>query len=368
MRRSVCVLAVPLLSLAISAYARAQDAIVPAGTLLRCTMNEPNLSSATAQVGDPVLCHLGSLSEFGRNVFPRGAYMSGHLEADKEPGHFVGKGYLKIVFDRIGTPNADINVDSKVIAARGYHVDKEGDIKGKGHAKRDAIEWMFPPLWPWKVLMLPARGPRPTLKGEETLTLRLMEDVTVPRTGAWYSSRDWNFRDWRPPQAQIHERPATYQHYPAPENSQPLMDRASVDRPPRMLEQTTSVPPATSNARFRASVEPEFHPRLGEILQTQPEPPPASQLQVALPASTAISSHNPRDGSASLTLIALRNETIWAVSEYWLDGDRLDYILPSGSHESCALNDVDLTRTTQLNSERGITVSFHDEPIQQSAL
>jgi len=84
-----------------------------------------------------VLCHLSSVQEFGRNAFPRGAYMSGHLEADKEPGHFWGKGYLKIVFDRIGTPNSDVTVNTKVIAAKGYKVDKGGDIKGKGHAIRD---------------------------------------------------------------------------------------------------------------------------------------------------------------------------------------------------------------------------------------
>jgi hypothetical protein len=36
---------------------RAQDQLVPAGTLLQCTMDEPNFSSATAAVGDPVLCH-----------------------------------------------------------------------------------------------------------------------------------------------------------------------------------------------------------------------------------------------------------------------------------------------------------------------
>src|SRR5215475_1499915 len=117
--------------------------------------------------------------------------MSGHLDAAKDPGHFVGKGYLKVVFDRIVMPNSDVTVDTKVVAAQGYKVDKEGDIKVKGHAKRDVIEWMIPPLWPWKLLMLPARGPRPTLKGEETLTMRLMEDVTIPRPGAQYNSRDW---------------------------------------------------------------------------------------------------------------------------------------------------------------------------------
>jgi len=77
---------------------------------------------------------------------------------------------------------------------------------------------------------------------------------------------------------------------------------------------------------------------------------------------------DPRTSSASLTLIALRNESIWAVSEYWVAGDRLDYILPSGSRESCALNEVDLMRTTQLNSERGIAVSFREAPPHQPVL
>lgn len=161
---------------------RAQDLLVPAGTLLQCTMDEPNFSSATAAVGDPVLCHLKTLSEFGKPVFPRGSMLGGHLEADKEPGRFVGKGYLKIMFDRVILPNGDLPVPAKVIQARGYKVDKEGDIDGKGHAKRDVVEWMLPPLWPWKVVSLPFRGPRPTLKGEEPLELRLMDDIVIAQS------------------------------------------------------------------------------------------------------------------------------------------------------------------------------------------
>jgi hypothetical protein len=162
--------------------AKAQEVVVPAGTLVHCTLDEPNFSSATAQVGDPVLCHLSTLQQFGRTLFPRGSYLQGHLEAAKEPGHFVGKGYLQIQFDRIGLPTTDIPIPSKIIQAHGYKVDRQGDIVGHGHAKRDTVEWMIPPLWPWKVLSLPARGPRPALKGEEALTLRVMEDVVLPRT------------------------------------------------------------------------------------------------------------------------------------------------------------------------------------------
>ena len=53
---------------------RAQrDLLVPVGTLLQCTMNEPDFSSATASVGDPVLCHLRTQQEFGRVLFPEAA-------------------------------------------------------------------------------------------------------------------------------------------------------------------------------------------------------------------------------------------------------------------------------------------------------
>jgi hypothetical protein len=175
-------LVLPLFIFLLQGSTRAQDVVVPAGTLLHCTLDEPNFSSATVAVGDPVLCHLRSLQQFGRTIFPRGSYLQGHLEAAKEPGHFFGKGFLQIQFDRIGLPSTDMPIPSKIVQAHGFKVDRQGDIVGHGHAKRDAVEWMIPPLWPWKVVSLPARGPRPTLKGEEQLTLRLMEDVVLPRT------------------------------------------------------------------------------------------------------------------------------------------------------------------------------------------
>ena len=175
-----------------TASASARDVVVPAGTLLQCTLNEPNLSSATVDVGDPVLCHLRGVTVFGQQAFPRGSYLVGHLEAAKDPGHFWGKGYLKLQFDRIGVPSGDLPLEAKVISTRGYKVDKQGKIDGKGHPRRDVIEWMLPPLWPWKVIMLPARGPRPTLKGETVLSLRLMDDVQIPQMAQTYGP-GWHF-------------------------------------------------------------------------------------------------------------------------------------------------------------------------------
>lgn len=200
---SISVIAVGILVSAGGVCAQ-KDLLVPAGTLLQCTMNEPDFSSATATVGDPVLCHLRAQQEFGRVLFPRGSMLGGHLEAEKEPGHFIGKGYLKITFDRVILPYGDLPVPAKVIQARGFRVDKKGDIDGKGHAKRDIAEWMIPVLWPWKVVSLPMRGPRPTLKGEESLELRLMDDISIPPTLAYGP-----MKPDRPPYASL-AQPSTF--------------------------------------------------------------------------------------------------------------------------------------------------------------
>src|SRR5438270_9481405 len=139
-------LAISLLSLGVftlSQDASAREVVLPAGTLLQCTLNEPNFSSATVDIGDPVLCHLRGQTEFGQQAFPRGSYLVGHLEGAKDPGHFWGKGYLKLQFDRIGLPTGDLPLEAKVIATRGYKVDKQGKIDGKGHPRRDVVEWMI---------------------------------------------------------------------------------------------------------------------------------------------------------------------------------------------------------------------------------
>src|SRR5277367_6975701 len=201
MRRLIGMMVSAVALLVCTAGVHAQDLLVPAGTLLQCTLDEPNFSSKTAAIGDPVLCYLRTQQEFGHTLFPRGSMLGRHLEADKDPGHFVGKGYLRITFDRVILPYGDMPVPAKVIQARGYKVDKQGDIDGKGHATRDVVEWMLPPLWPWKILSLPARGPRPTLKGEEPLELRLMDDIVIPQAVARNSSN-------RPPYASSARRSA----------------------------------------------------------------------------------------------------------------------------------------------------------------
>ena len=170
-----------LFMIVFAGIACAQDRLVPAGTLLRCILDEPNLSSATAALGDPVLCHLSTLEQFGRPVFPNGAMLGGHLEDVKDPGHSWAKGYVKMTFDRVILPYGNLPVPAKVIQAKEFNVGKTGDISSKEHAKKHS-EWLMPSLWTWKIVSLPMRGPRLLARGEEQLELRIMDDVLIPAT------------------------------------------------------------------------------------------------------------------------------------------------------------------------------------------
>lgn len=268
----------------------AQELLVPAGTLLQCTLNEPNFSSATASVGDPVVCHLRSLQEFDRLAFPRGTMLGGHLEGEKNPGHLWGKGNLKITFDRVILPYGDLPVPAKVINAKGYKVDKKGDINGKGHAKRDVVEWMIPPLWPWKVASLPMRGPRPTLKGEEPLQLRLMDDIVVPGKLAYGP-----FKPDRPPYAS---------------STQPsgLSGRRA-----------TFAEPAVQVSSISAKRAP--------VLAANGGPP------------------------TRYTTLVLKSKDIYEVSHYRIDGDVLTFQQLDGTKGAVDLDQVDWRKTSEMTAD-----------------
>jgi hypothetical protein len=308
-----------IFSLTLSASAR--ETVLPAGTLLQCTMNEPNFSSATVAIGDPVLCHLHSVTEFGQQTFPRGSYLVGHLEGAKDPGHFWGKGYIKLVFDRIGLPNGDMPLDAKVIATRGYKVDKDGDIRGKGHATRDVVEWMIPPLWPWKIIMLPARGPRPTLKGESMLELRLMDDVQIPQVNA-SNGPDWHF--FGRPQIQ---NDSFYQG-----SYEGASARQGNNGVPQLTVRRVSV---TASEQTTADEMPQV-------------------------AYASYITKGPAAGGTApgVPVFILKTGMVLAVGNYTYQEGRISYELASGGSGVISTDEVDWTTTTQVNSQRGVRMTL----------
>jgi hypothetical protein len=296
---ALCALATPL------AQAATRD-IIPAGTILQCTMDEPNFSSKTAMPGDPVLCHLGPLGEFGHSVFPRGAMLGGHLEDYKNPGHFVGKGWIQLEFDRIIVPGAEIlPLATKVISAPHMKVDAQGDVHGRGHPKRDAIEWMIPPLWPIKIITLPLRGPYPSFKGESRISLRLMEDVEIPGPSrASVPMPPWAI-------------PSSYKTYGSGFDPLPKASTASVG-------QGVTVRPATFTQRE-----------------------PATQLS-GTPAN-----------KSQMTVVALKGGEAVVAQQYWLENGKLQWVSEAGEQKVVPLEQVDLYQTTRLNRERNVDFVLH---------
>ncbi len=303
-------LVVTVLALCVGASAR--DVVLPAGTLLQCTLNEPNFSSATVDVGDPVLCHLRGITEFGQQAFPRGSYLVGHLEAAKDPGHFVGKGYLKLQFDRIGLPSGDLPLEAKVIATRGYRVDREGKIIGHGHPRRDVVEWMLPPLWPWKVIMLPARGPRAKLKGETVLSLRLMDDVQVPQVATTYGP-NWHF-------------------FGKPQNES---FRESDNRDVRTTLAIRNVAEAGEGS-----------------------PVPEARASYANLVSQDMNAGAPVVASGGPVFI-LKTGAVLAVGNYRYQDGRITYTLASGGGGVVSAEEVDWSTTTRVNARHGVRMTLH---------
>ncbi len=296
-RKSVLLTLLVLCTFATVVQAAVKD-VIPAGTILQCTLDEPNFSAKTALVGDPVLCHLGPLGSFGHSVLPRGALLGGHLQDYKNPGRFVGKGWIALEFDRIILPGAEmLPLSAKVISAPHLKADPQGNVHSKGHPKRDTLLWAVPVFWPIKVLTLPARGPFPSFKGESRLALRLMDDVEVPF---------------------------------------PVSARNSVP-----------MPPWASPSSYQ-STAPVFRP--ASSTQVEPQAIEPRVVQRVAPA--------PRDNAPDnqLAVIALRSGGAYLARQYWIEGDKLHCISESGQEQAVPLAGVNLTQTVKLNQERNVEI------------
>lgn len=294
----------PFLFLAAPIAGFAAEQLIPAGSLVQCTVSEPKLSSKTTDVGDPILCKVSHVELYGRSVFPYGSYMVGRFEDYKDPGHFVGKGWMELKFDRmVIPPDTVLPVEAKVVYVPKYPTDKQGRIHGKGHAVRDVVEWSIPVLWPIDILTLPRRGPRPVLKAETRLTVKLMDDLPVPmpqQAAAYYYNQ--------PPQDQYGfspRVPMSYSPAPAPPPTQPMV------------------------YSFQ-----------------QPMAPAVRQISAPPPMAAA---------GRQLTIIMLRDGNGRLATDYWFEGGvQVRYVGVNGQSVVIPIEYLDLASTVEANRRRGV--------------
>jgi hypothetical protein len=221
--------------------------------------------------------------------------MAGHFEDYKDPGHFFGKGWMQLTFDRVllGQDRV-LPVSAKVVHVPGITVDNRGRIVGHGHAVRDTVEWMLPVLWPMKVITLPMRGPRPRLKQETRLTLKLMDDLLIPS---------------------------------------PEMPRASVQRRNWYSPQQ----------QFRTQ------PQSDQRRWFEPETRSADAMPMPAPRPRALA------GGTAFTLLILKNGDGYAASAYWMEGESwLRFVSADGGSVEIPLQNLDVATTTAANQRLGI--------------
>jgi hypothetical protein len=64
----------------------------------------------------------------------------------------------------------------------------------------------------------------------------------------------------------------------------------------------------------------------------------------------------------TITLLAFKDHTIMAVTDYWLEGDAVCYDTSSGSRTCIPLDRLDLPLTQQLNRERNVRFVLEARP------
>jgi hypothetical protein len=251
------------------------EQLIPAGSVMQCMVSQPHLSSKTMNVGDPVLCQLGHSELYGRSVFPYESYIEGRFEEYKDPGHFVGKGWMELKFDKLVVGNDTvIPISTRVVAdSAKYPVDKDGRIHGTGHPVRDTIEWMIPVLWPIDLVNLPRRGPYPELKAETRLTIMVLNDFGIPTKQevqhqpemiSKYNYADQSSAQQPAPVERAYAQPAAYQQQPMYTQPSPSVVVVQAAAPaPTIIQQQAPAPVYAYPPVMYAPPPPVYYPPAG---------------------------------------------------------------------------------------------------------
>jgi hypothetical protein len=219
---------------------------------------------------------------------------------------------MQLEFDHILLPGAELPISTRVTSVPKLKVDLEGKVHGKGHARRDAVEWAIPVLWPEKILTLPMRGPRPALKREARISLKLMESISVPQGvggNEAYPSL---------------VRPGAFRPAPASKGSNLELAMQEISAPPTGQPRTSAYP---------------LSQRLSFV-------PPQGQDRAASEGTLLIL----KDGSAQLA------------KDYWFEsGQKIRFLTADGKTGVFPIEALDLGTTSNVNRERGVAFVIRSE-------
>src|SRR5213594_5140701 len=180
--KSLLIWTVILVSPAASTMAGAApcQASLPAGTIIRLF---PVEKLVAGRAFGPVIFTVTSDIRLFPNrpaVIPRGSKVLGNLMESKQAGRLMGRAQTKIVLTAILTADScEYPIDAKILEAGRYTATRDGVIVGRGHARRDLFELLFPPTTIYQLIRIPSRGPSLVLDAETPITIKLMEPLTA---------------------------------------------------------------------------------------------------------------------------------------------------------------------------------------------
>src|SRR5262249_8790545 len=155
-------------------------ASLPAGTVIRVF---PDERLVAGRAFGPVIFTVNPDVRLFLNrpaVIPRGSKVLGNLMESKQAGRLVGRAQTQIILTSILTADScEYPIDAKILEAGRYRANKEGVVVGKGHARRDLFELLFPPTTIYQLIRIPSRGPSLVLDAENPITIKLMEPLTA---------------------------------------------------------------------------------------------------------------------------------------------------------------------------------------------
>lgn len=94
------------------------------------------------------------------------------------------------------------------------------------------------------------------------------------------------------------------------------------------------------------------------------DPPAQTVRATQVPSETTYTSASPVQSAPRLILLAFQDHSIYAVTDYWVDGDTLYYTTSYGARSQAQLSSLDLSLTVQLNRERGVNFSLDSRTVR----
>jgi hypothetical protein len=95
-----------------------------------------------------------------------------------------------------------------------------------------------------------------------------------------------------------------------------------------------------------------------EMDQSSQEPNPSGYE----PASERSENEGQEQAAQPLTVVFLKSGTSFAVTDYWLAGDKLHYVTSYGGENAIGMDDLDLQKTVDANAGRGIAFVLKPAP------